>query len=369
LKRIVILGSTGSIGTQTLEVVRTLPNQLSIVGLSARSNSALLQAQTEEFNVPSHSAILGTEFELENLCRNVDADVVVVSVAGAVGIRATIAALETGKDVALATKEVLVAAGEIVMAAAKANNRRIFPIDSEHSAIFQCLEGNSTRSVQRIQITGSGGPFREWAAERLKNATLAEALNHPTWPNMGKKITVDSATLMNKGLETIEAKWLFDLKPEQIQVIIHPQSIVHSMVQFVDGSIIAQLGPPDMRLPIAYALLYPERVDVGVPALDLAAYAKPLTFQEPDIERFPALGLARKAMEIGGSMPAVLNGANEASVQRFLGGTLTFAEIPIVVQTVMEKHIPIVQPQLDDIINADLWARKEAASFESSIQL
>jgi len=325
----------------------------------------LLNDQKTEFNVPAEHAILGTAYELEDLCRSVDADLVVVSVAGAVGIRATIAALETGKDVALATKEVLVAAGEIVMEVAKRQNRRILPIDSEHSAIFQCLAGNSTRSVSRILITGSGGPFREWPADRLKNATLNEALNHPTWPNMGKKITVDSATLMNKGLETIEAKWLFDLRPEQIDVVIHPQSIVHSMVQFIDGSLIAQLGPPDMRLPIAHALFHPERIDVGVPPIDLIQYGKPLTFEEPDLGRFPCLGLARAALKTGGTMPAVLNGANEATVGRFLDGTLAFSAIPVALESVMNKHSTVDRPTLDDITAADRWARNEVAAFTS----
>ena len=365
MKRILILGSTGSIGTQTLDVVRSLPDRLRVVGLSAHSNSALLRHQSAEFGVPIEHAVLGEEYELEHLCRTVEADTVVVSVAGAVGIRATAAALETGKDVALATKEVLVAAGEIVMALAKKHNRRIYPIDSEHSAIFQCLAGNSERAVSRILITGSGGPFRESSWEQLQRATLSEALHHPTWPNMGKKITIDSATLMNKGLEMIEAKWLFDLNREQIEVIIHPQSIVHSMVQFIDGSLIAQLGPPDMRLPIAYALLYPDRADVGVPPLDLIQYAKPLTFESPDLNRFPCLRLAQEALAIGGTMPAVLNGANEAAVGAFLEGSIPFYRIPAILQTVMDAHTSTNHPTLDNISQSDLWARNEVMALQS----
>ncbi len=358
MKRIVILGATGSIGTQTLDVVRRLPHRLRVVGMSAYRNKEALARQAREFDVPASALEAGDGADLVRLARLGDADLVVVAVAGAVGTRATLAALEAGKDVALATKEVLVAAGELVMAAARASGVRVLPIDSEHSAVFQCLRGGRAEEVARIWLTASGGPFREWTQEQIARATLADALNHPTWPAMGRKITVDSATLMNKGLETIEARWLFDTSMDHVGVIVHPQSVVHSLVEFRDGSVLAQLGLPDMRLPIEYALLYPERLDAGLPRLDMTQLATPLTFEKPDEGRFPCLALARRAAEVGGTMPAVLNAANEAAVGLFLEGETRFAGIPDMIEQTMDAHTPLVAPSLDAISGADAWARR-----------
>jgi 1-deoxy-D-xylulose-5-phosphate reductoisomerase len=357
LKRIVILGATGSIGTQTLDVIRRLPERLRVVGLSAHRNEALLRKQAREFDVQTSALEWGEQADLVRLAQQSDADLVVVAVAGAVGTRATIAALEAGKDVALATKEVLVAAGALVMAAARANGVRVLPIDSEHSAVFQCLQNSKTEEVAKIWLTASGGPFRDWSQERIAQATLANALCHPTWPTMGRKITVDSATLMNKGLETIEAHWLFDVPMDHVSVIVHPQSVVHSLVEFRDGSLLAQLGLPDMRLPIEYALLYPERLDAGLPRLDLTQLGTPLTFEAPDAQRFPCLALAQWAAQAGGTAPAVLNAANEAAVGLFLEEKIRFADIPILIEHTLDAHVPMMAPSLDAISDADAWAR------------
>lgn len=358
MKRIVILGATGSIGTQTLDVVRRLPDRLRVVGLSANRNGTKLREQASEWRVPEANLALGDEDGLVKLASLPEADLVVVAVAGAVGTRATLAALESGKDVALATKEVLVAAGEIVTKAARVSGAKILPIDSEHSAIFQCLQGNPPDSVARLWLTASGGPFRAWTQERMAKATVADALNHPTWPTMGRKITVDSATLMNKALETIEARWLFDIPAEQVGVVIHPQSVVHSLVEFRDGSLLAQLGLPDMRLPIEYALLYPERVDAGLPRLDITTLTAPLTFEPPDESRFPALGLARRAARIGGTLPAVMNAANEAAAALFLEERIGFQAITDQVARAMDEHEVIPGPDLEQIMQADAWARR-----------
>ena len=356
MKNIVILGSTGSIGTQTLDIVRRLSERLRVVGLSAYRNDLLLRQQAQEFGVPDSQTVLG-EGDLARLAMLPEADIVVVAVAGAVGTRATLAALNAGKDVALATKEVLVAAGELVMQAVQANGAKLLPIDSEHSAIFQCLQGSEGRDVSKLWLTASGGPFREWSQERIAQATRAEALNHPTWPTMGRKITIDSASLMNKALEMIEARWLFGIPIEQVGVVVHPQSVVHSLVEFRDGSVLAQLGLPDMRLPIEYALLYPERVDAGLPRLDITRMNTPLTFEAPDEQRFPSLGMARRAALTGGTMPAVLNAANEAAVNLFLEERLTFAEMLFLVEQVMDSHTSIIGPSLEQILSADAWAR------------
>ena len=359
MKRIVILGATGSIGTQTLDVARRLPDHLRVVGLSAGRNGTKLSEQASEFGVSADALALGDDADgLTRLATRPDADLVVVAVAGAVGTRATLAALEAGKDVALATKEVLVAAGEIVTRAARASGAKILPIDSEHSAIFQCLQGSSPDSVDRLWLTASGGPFREWTQERMAAATLADALHHPTWPTMGRKITVDSATLMNKALEIIEARWLFDVPTERVAVVIHPQSVVHSLVEFRDGSVLAQLGLPDMRLPIEYALLYPERRDAGLPRLDLIRLAAPLTFEPPDEARFPSLGLGRRASETGGTLPAVLNAANEAAVSLFLNGRIGFGAITDLIARVLDAHSGDSAPDLEQIMQADASARR-----------
>ena len=357
MKNIVILGSTGSIGTQTLDVVQRLPDFLRVVGLSAHRNEGLLKQQANNFSVRLDCLEWGDRADLVRLATLPDADLVVVSVAGAVGTAATIAALEAGKDVALATKEVLVAAGEIVTAAARKTGARLLPIDSEHSAIFQCLQGQRPQDVRKLWLTASGGPFRTWSAERMASVTVAEALNHPTWPAMGRKITIDSATLMNKALETIEARWLFDIPIDRVGVVVHPQSIVHSLVELCDSSFLAQLGLPDMRVPIEVALLYPNRADFGAARFDLLAQTTPMTFEAPDESRFPSLALARRAAEEGGTLPAVMNGANEAAVALFLEGRITFPSITRLVARVMDDYDAQDSPTLAQITAADRWAR------------
>jgi len=358
LKRIVVLGSTGSIGTQTLDIVRRLPEQLQVVGLSAYRNKTLLREQAREFGVSDGALALGDGPPLARLATLAQADMVVVAVAGFAGTQATLAALSAGKDVALATKEVLVAAGEIVMQAARDNGCRILPIDSEHSAIFQCLAGSAPDSVANLWITASGGPFRspEWTRARMAQATVAEALHHPTWPTMGRMILIYSATLMNKALEMIEARWLFDVPVEHVQVVIHPQSIVHSLVEFRDGAILAQLGLPDMRLPIEYALLYPNRGNAHLPRLSPLEMGT-LTFDKPDDDRFPAIGYARHAAQIGGTMPAVLNAANEEAVQMFLREEIGFGQITDLVARAMDAHQVVSAPTLAQISRTDQWAR------------
>ncbi len=363
MKRVVVLGSTGSIGTQTLDVVRRLPDRFRVVGLSAYHNVDLLREQAREFNVPNDALESGGAANLTRLATLIDADIVVVSVAGAVGTEATIAALRGGKDVALATKEVLVAAGGLVTAAAKEGGARLLPIDSEHSAIWQCLQGQKPENIARLWLTASGGPFREWSRERMAQATVAEASRHPTWPNMGRKITVDSATLMNKALEMIEARWLFDVPIERVGVVIHPQSVIHSLVELCDGSVLAQLGLPDMRVPIEYALLYPDRADMGIPRFDVLAQDKPLTFSPPDEDRFPALGLARRAAAAGGTLPAVMNAANEAAVALFLEERLTFPGIMILTERVMNASDTHSEPTLAQIFAADRWARAQTSAL------
>lgn len=374
MKNIAVLGSTGSIGRQTLDVVRRLPDRLRVIGLAARSNADLLAEQALSFGAEAVGladpageqtlqSALGHKIELrlgadalEKIAARADVDTVVVAVAGAVATRATLAALAAGKDVALATKEVLVAAGEVVMSAARLGGGRILPIDSEHSGLWQCLNGEKREDVSRLWLTASGGPFREWTREQLEKATVQDALRHPTW-RMGNKITVDSATLMNKGLEAIEARWLFDMPTEKIGIVVHPQSTVHSLVEFQDGSLLAQLGLPDMRLPIEYALLYPERVNADLPRLsplDLGT----LTFEAPDEERFACLRLAREAGAAGGTMPAVMNGANEAAVELFLQGKLGFLGIQEAIERAMRAHKVKEEPSLDQVLIADSWARR-----------
>ena len=363
VKNIVVLGSTGSIGTQTLDVVRRLPDFLRVVGLSAYRNESLLREQAQEFGVPDAHLEWGDNTNLSRLATLPGADLVVVSVAGAVGTAATLAALEAGRDVALATKEVLVAAGEIVTAAARSTGARLLPIDSEHSAIFQCLAGQRPEDVRKLWLTASGGPFREWPAGRMKSVTVADALNHPTWPSMGRKITVDSATLMNKALEMIEARWLFDVPINRVGVVVHPQSVVHSLVELCDGSLLAQMGLPDMRVPIEVALLYPERADLGLPRFDLLAQTKPLTFEAPDEVRFPSLSLARRASQAGGTLPAVMNGANEAAVSLFLEERIAFPEIVGLTERVMDACDVRQEPTMAQVTEADRWARQAVFHF------
>jgi len=374
MKNIVILGATGSIGTQTVDVVRRLSDRLRIVGISAHRNRDRVQQLGAELELPASRVLCGEDADLESLAQIEEADVVVVAVVGAAGIRATAAALAAGKDVALATKEVLVAAGEPITRIARETGARILPIDSEHSAILQCLEGNhasrshlgkSPRDVARIMLTASGGPFRTWSHERIQSATREDALTHPTWPSMGKKITVDSATMMNKGLEVIEAHWLFDLPIEKIGVVVHPQSVVHSLVEFDDGSVLAQLGMPDMRAPIQYALTFPDRLDTALPRLDIANLSGPLSFEPPDEVRFPCLRIAREAAMAGGTSPAVLNAANEAAVALFLNGAIQYARIAGIVERTIAEHRHIKRPSLDDIFAADTWARKFAVEIST----
>ena len=372
MKRIVILGSTGSIGTQALDVAARLPGRFQIMGLAANNNIDLLEHQANSFNVPCVSigrADQAVELQkrvgnkrvlcgVEGMCELAtlpEADLVVVAVAGAIGIAPTHAALHAGKDIALASKEVLVAAGEVTMALANEQGCAILPIDSEHSAIFQCLQGAPEKSIERILLTASGGPFRKATLEELESVTPAQALKHPTW-TMGGLVTINSATLMNKALEIIEARWLFDVPADDVEVVVHPQSIIHSMVRFRDGSTIAQLGLPDMRLPIQYALVYPDRVDTGLPRMELEAYQN-LTFEAPDETKFPALRIARQCIKSGGTYPAVMNAANEAAVSLFLDEKISFLAITHTIESVLDKHEPL-QPTYDNVIAVDTWARE-----------
>lgn len=375
-KKVVILGSTGSIGVNTLKVIAAFPRRFRVIGLAVNRNASLLLGQAERFGVrnvavaDAHAAeacsraarrgvrVLKGQAGVETLAGMAEADVVVCAVDGVSALKPVMAAIRSGSDVALATKEVLVAAGPLVMRERARRGVNLLPVDSEHSAIFQCIEGRDRGSVKRIILTASGGPFGCGARVNLDKVTVREALAHPSW-NMGRKVTVDSATLMNKGLEVIEAHWLFGLPLEKIGVLIHPESIIHSFAEFTDGAMIAHLSVPDMRFAIQYALTYPERPDGGLPALDLAGIGA-LRFMQPDTKRFPCLLLARKAAEAGGTMPAALNAANEIAVRRFLEGRLRFSRIPAVVERVMSAHKRVARPDIGDIIEADREARKIA---------
>lgn len=371
-----ILGSTGSIGTQALDVLRLYPEQFEIEGLAVRQNIDLLIDQIYEYSpakvvvadekkalelknrVGSKIQVSSGEDALVELAASEDVDIVLVALVGIAGLKPTIAALKAGKTVALATKEVLVAGGEIITKLASESGTTIIPVDSEHSAIFQCLQGcsNVDKEVNKIYLTASGGPFRGYKRDELKRVTVEDALKHPNW-KMGPKVTIDSATLMNKGLEVIEAKWLFNLSVDQIDVVVHPQSIIHSMVEFVDGAILAQMGSPDMRIPILYAFTYPERYLTNVERLNLIEMGN-LSFEQPDIENFPCLSLAYKAIRIGGTMPAVLNAANEVAVDMFLKGNISFLEIPIIIEKAMKSHQVVKDPEVEDILHADLDTRE-----------
>ena len=360
MKRVVVLGSTGSIGTQTLDVVAQHPDRLRIVGLAARSNAKLLQEQAERFQV--NRTVL---FERDGmdamvaLATMAEADLVVVSVAGVIGLQPTFEAIKAGKDVALASKEVLVAAGEVVMPLVQEKGVKLTPIDSEHSAIFQCLQGQDRRPAEVI-LTASGGPFRGRKRHELENIAVEEALNHPTW-RMGGKITIDSATLMNKGLETIEAKWLFGVDLDQVKVVLHPQSIIHSMVKFADGSVLGQIGWPDMRLPIQYALLHPDRVANSLKPWN-PLDSPVLTFEEVDHVTFPSILIAIESSRRGGTMPCVMNAANEEAANAFLRGELGFLDIAAVVRGTMDRHNPL-EPTLANLIAGDEQARRIARSL------
>jgi len=383
VKRISILGSTGSIGTSTLSVVERFPDRFQVVALAGGNNIGLLEAQIRKHR-PLIAAVAGEQAadELRSRCADVpvriaagiegmiqvaaaeEADITVSSIVGTAGLVPTMAAVRAGKDIALANKEVLVTAGELVMAECRSRNVRLFPVDSEHSAIFQCLQAGERRDVKRLILTASGGPFRDHTRDDLAKVTLQEALRHPNW-TMGRKITIDSATLMNKGLEVIEAHWLFGMQPEQIGVLVHAQSIVHSLVEFRDGSVVAQLGVPDMKGPIAYALSYPERLADVSPGLDLATIAT-LTFREPDRELFPCLGYAYDAIRAGGSMPAVLSAANEVAVKHFLDGKIGYNDIAKVIKATMDAHTPRPLRTVEEALRADLWGRQEAEKYIGS---
>ena len=377
MRKISILGSTGSIGTQTLEVVENLKD-IKVMAITGNSNIKLLEEQARKYQ-PALVAVMD-ETNAEALKENLadmdirvvsgmdglveaaiyeGVDTVVTSVVGNVGLKPTFEAIRAGKNIALANKETLVSAGQLVMDLAKKHNIKIYPVDSEHSAIFQSLQGNEGNKIERILLTASGGPFRGKKREELMNVTAVDALKHPNW-SMGAKITIDSATLMNKGLEVMEAKWLFDVDVDQIEVLVHPQSIVHSAVEYEDGAIVAQLGEPDMRVPIQYALTYPKRVKSPFPRVDFAQRNN-LTFDQPDMETFKCLSLAYRALKTGGTLPAVLNGANEVAVARFLKGDIGFLDIPELIEQTMDAYTVKYEYTLEDLLEADAWAKDYAA--------
>lgn len=387
-KNIVLLGCTGSIGVSTQKVAADLPEQIRIVGMASRENVDGMEQAIRQFKplaagMTNHdkaeelkqrfagrdacaTKFVAGERGLVELATMPEADIVLVAIVGTAGLEPALAAIRAGKDLAVASKEILVMAGELVMNEARKHGVKVLPVDSEHSAIFQCLEGREPRDVKRLILTASGGPFRQTPREQFAKITVAQALKHPSW-NMGQKITIDSATLFNKGLEMIEARWLFDVEVDRVDVVIHPQSVVHSMVEFIDGSILAQLSAPDMRYPIQYALTWPRRLPNSMPPTEFAKIGT-LTFEDPDRERFPSLRLAHEAGRVGGTMPAVLNAANEVAVARFVDGQIGFLQIFETVEKVMRAHHQggqagaswVASPTLDVILQADLWARKEA---------
>jgi len=378
LKNICILGSTGYIGTTAIDVLKENPDEYRLIALGAGRNIELLRAQIEELK-PRFAAVVNSELadKLRALLSNrqdteivagpdgyikiatlSEVDLVVAAMSGASGLVPIYSAIRSGKDIALANKETLVIAGSLLMKESRDRNVRIFPIDSEHSAIQQSIQGHNREDLKRIMLTGSGGPFKDYTLEMLATVTPEEALQHPKW-KMGKKITIDSATMMNKGLEAIEAKWLFDMDMDQIDIILHPETIIHSMVEYMDGSIIAQLALPNMRLPISYALSYPRHRKGQLPSVDFPEIGH-LSFEKPDTKRFRCLDLALKAGYIGQSMPAVLSGANEIAVKAFLDGKITFLEIPHLIETTMEQHEPHPIDSIDRALEADQWAKARA---------
>ena len=377
MKKITILGSTGSIGCSALDVIEKNPDRFQIVALAAGTNIKKLKEQIEKFKpqvaavktkemalklselltIKNKVKIIYNEEGLKDIASFPSADIVISAISGSAGLIPTLAAIEAGKDIALANKETMVMAGEIVTTRAIKKRVKIIPVDSEHSAIFQCLEGNKRENLRRIILTASGGPFLNFTESQLKKVTLDQTLRHPKW-KMGKKITIDSATMMNKGLEVIEAKWLFKMDISNIDVLIHPQSIVHSMVEFSDGAYLAQMGIPDMKIPIAYALTYPERIINNLPRLNLVR-TKSLEFYKPDIKKFPCLNIAREAGICGGTAPAVLNAADEIAVSAFVQKKICFADLPKIIEKVLTAHKVKNNPSLEDILQADLWARTE----------
>ena len=381
MKKVVLLGSTGSIGTSTCKVVEDLPNDLELIGLAAGRNVNLLREQVAQFNPqmvsvtdPAAAKEFANEFNgtpnvqcgdegLLALATLPEADIVLIAIVGTAGLQPALAAIRAGKDIAVASKEILVMAGETVMAEARKHGVKVLAVDSEHSAIFQCLDGKPVDSIRQIWLTASGGPFREKPADEFADITVEQALKHPSW-EMGRKITIDSSTLFNKGLEMIEARWLFDIEMPRVKVVVHPQSVIHSMVEFVDGSMLAQLSTPDMCLPIQYALTYPARVASDRVQTSLAEIGR-LDFEEPDVERFPALDLARRAGDEGGTLPAVLNAANEVAVEAFCERQLSYLGITESVAAVMAAHEVVAQPALEEILEADSWARNAAQNVIS----
>lgn len=370
MKKIALLGSTGSIGTQTLDVVRHYPNDFQVTALAASSNITRLEEQIREFK-PKMAVVFNEAkaLELKHNIRDLEvevlsgmdgllaaateesADIVLTAVVGMIGIRPTIAAIEAGKDIALANKETLVTAGHLIMPLAKEKGVKILPVDSEHSAIFQCLQGENRGQIHKILLTASGGPFRGRTLDQMRDIQVEDALKHPNWV-MGRKITIDSATMVNKGLEVIEARWLFDVGLDQIQVVIHPESVIHSAVEFEDSAVIAQLGTPDMRLPIQYALFYPDRKPLGGEWLDLFKLGS-LHFEQPNLEVFRGLQLAYDALNIGGSMPTVFNAANEMAVAKFLDRKIKFLDIPEIIGEAMKKHTAVKSPSLEEILETE----------------
>ena len=371
IKRLAVLGSTGSIGRQTLDIVRSLPDYFNVVGLATGGNLDMMAEQVAEFNPDfinfstsggdpnpqGRFKKIGCDFlSLEEMASHPNVDTVIIAVSGAAGLGATLAAARAGKNIALANKESLVAAGSVISAVARKNFARILPVDSEHSAIWQCLAGEK-QPPRRIILTASGGPFRNYNSEQMRSITVEQALAHPSW-RMGRKVTVDSATLMNKGLEIIEAHWLFNVPVEDVDVIVHPQSMIHSMVEFIDGSVKAQLSVPDMRLPIQYALTYPDRLENReLPHVNWKNFAS-LIFEQPDLNRFPCLKLAIEAGKKGGTYPAVLCAADELAVDMFLDQRIGFMDIPCLVEQTLEKHVNNPRPAIEEIMAADKWARE-----------
>ncbi len=380
-RKIVILGSTGSIGKQTLDIIKNYPDKFEVVGLGGWENITLLKEQVISFK-PKISVVKNEYFaknlrkELNNFNKTKiywgidgliklsileEVDMVVVAITGIASLIPTFEAIKHRKKIALASKEAMVVAGGLLMREAKARNTIILPIDSEHSAVFQCLKNEQKDNIEKIILTASGGPLYNLTESALKNVSVEDALNHPNW-EMGRKVTIDSATLMNKGLEVIEARWLFDIPTKKIEIVIHPQSYVHSMIQFIDGTTLAQLSEHDMKIPIQFALFYPERVNNNYTRLDLTRISQ-LTFKKPNFSKFPCIKLAYQALDIGGTMTAVLNGANEIAVNAFLNKKINITDIPLIIQNIMKDHKTMPNPSINDILEADYWARQRALSL------